>query len=60
MTQDQIVEWMRQRVNTGNFSTAADLARSFCQEHDIKDTLDPNFSKAMDAGFEMAKEIAST
>ncbi len=58
MTEDQILTWMRSKIAEGSFRDAASLARAFLEEHSIENSLDPNFSKTMDAGFKLAEELA--
>lgn len=58
MTEKEIIDWMRARVQAGQFNDAASLAREFLQEKDIHDVLDPEFQRVMDAGFKLAGEIA--
>ena len=58
MTEEEIVKWMKKRVEQKNFTDAATLAREFLAEQKIIDVLDPQFSMAMDAGFSLAETIA--
>jgi len=57
MTEHEIMQWMRQRVDLEGFSNATTLAESFLQAHHIHDALDPDFSRSLDAGFKVAQEI---
>ena len=57
MTEEQIIQWMRQRVKKNGFTNATTLAENFLAEHKITDALDPEFSKTLDAGFKVAQEI---
>jgi len=57
MTEHEIMNWMRQRVETDGFSNATALAESFLRAHHISDALDPDFSLSLDAGFKVAQEI---
>ena len=57
MTENQIIQWMRERVNITGFTDATSLAESFLREHQISDALDPDFSLSLDAGFKVAQEI---
>ncbi len=57
MTEEQIMKWMRDKVKQDGFSDAATLAESFLQSHDVDDSLNPDFSKTLDAGFKIAQEI---
>jgi hypothetical protein len=58
MTEQQIMNWMQDKVKTdGGFSDAASLAKEFLHSHEITNSLDPDFSKALDAGFKVAQEI---
>ncbi|MHC4291514.1 MAG: hypothetical protein ACYSTR_04805 [Planctomycetota bacterium] len=49
MTEDKIVQWMREKVQLAGFTDATSLAESFLKEHHIND--------ALDAGFKVAQEI---
>ncbi|HOK96667.1 MAG TPA: hypothetical protein PK052_10425 [Anaerohalosphaeraceae bacterium] len=57
MTEEQIVKWMRERVQKNGFTDATSLAESFLKEYKISDALDPIFSRSLDAGFKVAQEI---
>jgi len=57
MTEKQIMQWMRERVQQGGFTNATSLAESFLQAHHINDALDPDFSLSLDVGFKVAQEI---
>ena len=57
MTEKEIMDWMKSKVNEGGFTDAASLAKEFLHSHSITNSLDPDFSKAMDAGFKVAQEI---
>ncbi len=57
MTEHEIMEWMRGKVKTEGFSDAASIAGEFLEKHNITNSLDPNFSKTMDAGFKVAQEV---
>ncbi len=57
MTEKEIINWMQSKVKKDGFTDAASLARDFMKTHDINDTLSPDFSKTMDAGFKVAKEV---
>jgi len=57
MTEQDIVNWMRDKVKRDGFTDAASLAEEFLQTHNVTDTLDPDFSKTLDAGFKIAQEI---
>lgn len=57
MTEDQIFDWMRQKVHEDGFTNATSLAESFLQAHRINDALDPVFSLSLDVGFKLAQEI---
>ena len=57
MTEDTIVQWMREKVQLAGFTDATSLAESFLKEHHINDALDPDFSRSLDAGFKVAQEI---
>lgn len=57
MTEDQIMQWMRERVKQVGFTNATALAESFLKEYHIVDALDPDFSRSLDAGFKVAQEI---
>lgn len=58
MTEEQIIKWMRNRVKTNGFTDAATLAQEFLETHDINNTMDPTFSRTIDAGFKLANELA--
>ena len=57
MTEREITNWMRQKVEKDGFKTAAELARQFLDEHNIRHTYHPEFSKALYASFEIAEEM---
>lgn len=57
MTDQEIMDWMRQQVKTDGFTNATALAESFLKAHQINDALDPDFSRSLDAGFKVAQEI---
>ena len=57
MTEEEIASWMRDKVKKDGFTDAASLAEEFLQTHKVTDTLDPDFSKTLDAGFKIAQEI---
>ncbi len=57
MTEEQIIQWMRQKVKRDGFVNATTLAESFLSAHHISDALDPEFSATLDAGFKVAQEI---
>lgn len=57
MTEDQIMQWMRDRVKSDGFTDAASLADSFLKTYEITDALDPEFSRTLDAGFKVAQEV---
>jgi hypothetical protein len=57
MTEEEITSWMRDKVKKDGFTDAASLAEEFLQTHNVTDTLDPDFSKTLDAGFKIAQEI---
>lgn len=57
MTDQEIMDWMRERVKTDGFNNATALAESFLKAHHINDALDPDFSRSLDAGFKVAQEI---
>ena len=58
MTEEEIVKWMKKRVEQKNFTDAASLAREFLAEQNITDATDPKFNMAMNAGFSLAETIA--
>ena len=58
MTEKEIMDWMRSRVKAGDFNDAASLAKEFLEQHQIHNVMDPTFQRVMDAGFELAGEIA--
>ena len=57
MTENQIMQWMRERVKQVGFTNATTLAESFLKEYHIKDALDPEFSRSLDAGYKVAQEV---
>lgn len=58
ITEEQVMKWMRGRVQSGEFENAAALAKEFLDQHDIHNVLDPEFQMVIDAGFKLAGEIA--
>ncbi len=57
MTDEQITEWMRDKVKQDGFKDAASLAEDFLKTHDITSCLDPEFTRTLDAGFKVAQEV---
>lgn len=57
MTEKEIVNWMHENVKDNGFTDAASLAKEFLHSYDITNSLDPDFSKALDAGFKVAQEV---
>ena len=57
MTEKEISQWMKTKIKNDGFTDAASLAKQFLHTHSITDSLDPNFSKALDAGFKVAQEV---
>ncbi|HIJ70342.1 MAG TPA: hypothetical protein HPP87_03145 [Planctomycetes bacterium] len=57
MNEQNIIRWMREKVKRDGFTDAASLAEDFLQIHNVTDTLDPDFSRTLDAGFKIAQEI---
>lgn len=57
MTEEEILQWMRNKVKKDGFTDAASLADSFLKRYDIIDALDPEFSRTLDAGFKVAQEV---
>lgn len=57
MTEEQILQWMYEKIKRDGFTNATSLAESFLQEHRITDVLDPAFSLTLDVGFKVAQEI---
>ena len=57
MTDEQIMEWMRERVRQAGFTDATSLAESFLREYHINDALDPDFSRSLDVGYRVVQEI---
>lgn len=57
MTENEIMEWMREKVQQAGFIDATSLAESFLRERHINDALDPEFSRSLDAGYKVAQEI---
>ena len=58
MTEDTILQWMQRRIDSGQYDTAASLAREFLDLHNIHDVHDPNFARVIDVGFRLAPTIA--
>ena len=57
MSEDKILQWMRERVQQAGFIDATTLAESFLKEHHIGDALDPDFSLSLDVGYKVAQEV---
>ena len=57
MTDEEIIQWMRDKVKRDGFTDAASLAEDFLRTHSINTSLDPTFAKTLDAGFKIAQEI---
>ena len=57
MTEQEIMNWMQDKVKRDGFTDAASLAEEFLQTHIVTDTLVPEFSRTLDAGFKIAQEI---
>jgi len=57
MNEQDIIRWMREKVKRDGFTDAASLAEDFLQTHNVTDTLDPDFSRTLDAGFKIAQEV---
>ena len=57
MTENEIMQWMREKIEQDGFNNATALAESFLKAHHINDALDPDFSLSLDAGFKLAQEI---
>ena len=57
MTEEIILKWMREKVKSDGFTDAVSLAEDFFKNHDVTGTLDPDFSKTIDAGFKIAQEV---
>lgn len=57
MTEKEIVNWMHENVKDNGFTDTASLAKEFLRTYDITNSLDPDFSKALDAGFKVAQEV---
>ncbi len=57
MNEEQIMNWMREKVKQDGFSDAATLASEFLKTHEIDSSLAPEFSKTLDAGFRVAQEV---
>ena len=56
MTEKEIISWMQDKVKKDGFTDAASLARNFLSTHNIDKSLDPDFSRTMNASFKVAKE----
>ncbi len=59
MTENEIIQWMRNTVKKDGFRDAASLAREFLDTHEITESLDPKFSAVLDASFKIAQEVYS-
>jgi hypothetical protein len=59
MTENEVMQWMRDTVKKDGFRDAASLAREFLDTHEITEPLDPTFSTVLDASFKIAQEIYS-
>ena len=57
MTEQEVMNWMREKVRKDGFKTAADLARQFLAEHNIRSSFHPIFSKTLNASFRIAEEM---
>jgi hypothetical protein len=57
MSEEIILQWMREYVKTEGFTNATSLAEQFLKVHHIQDALDPEFSRSLDAGYKVAQEI---
>ena len=57
MNEEQIMDWMRNKVKQDGFTDAASLASEFLKDHRIDSSLAPEFSKTLDAGFKVAQEV---
>jgi len=57
MSEQEIIEWMRDKIAHDGFSNATALADSFLEAHHINDALDPMFSRSLDMSFKLAQEI---
>jgi len=57
MTEQDIMNWMQNKVKTEGFTDAATLAKEFLQTHSITNSLHPDFPKVLDAGFKVAQEV---
>jgi hypothetical protein len=58
IAKDTVLNWMRTRIESGEYDNAASLAREFLDEHNIHNAADPDFACVIDAGFMLASEIA--
>lgn len=59
MTEEPIISWMKEELARKDFTDASSMAKAFVDEHNITDTLAPEFSKTINAGFKVANDIAS-
>jgi len=57
MTEEEIIQWMRDKVRRDGFTDAASLAEDFLKTHHITTSMDPTFTKTLDAGFKIAQEM---
>ena len=58
LSEKYVMDWMRARLQSGQYQDAASLAREFLQENNIDHVLSPEFSMVMEVGFKLADEIA--
>ncbi|MEN6308346.1 MAG: hypothetical protein ABFD91_11365 [Anaerohalosphaeraceae bacterium] len=58
ITEETVIQWMRQRLVNGQVDSAAELAGEFLQTHHIRDVLSNEFASVINAGLALAPEIA--
>ena len=57
MTEQEVMKWMRSKIEKDGFDTAAKLAEQFLGEHHITEATDPKFTTTINAGFKIAEEL---
>ena len=58
LSEKYVMDWMRARIQTGQYQDAASLARDFLRGNQIDQATSPEFSLVMEVGFKLADEIA--
>jgi len=57
MTEEQIMQWMREKVKIDGFSDPATLAEGFLSTHHLDKAIEADFEKTLEAGFKIAQEV---